>query len=69
MCQYANVPISCAIIPHGNWHIGILAYWHIISHIIFAFHKKGLTLLALISCRHGNSKRKRYGKTDIYRIS
>ncbi len=29
MCQYANVPIGCAIMPHGNWHIGILAHWHI----------------------------------------
>ena len=37
MCQYANVPIGCAManMPHGNWHIGTLAYWHIINwHII-----------------------------------
>ena len=25
-----NVPIGCAIIPHGNWHIGILAHYYII---------------------------------------
>jgi hypothetical protein len=26
MCQYANVPIGCAManMPHGNWHIGTL---------------------------------------------
>ena len=37
MCQYANVPITirhifvkyCA----ANWHIGILAHWHIIVHL------------------------------------
>jgi hypothetical protein len=29
MCQYANVPIGCAManMPHGNWHIGILAHY------------------------------------------
>ena len=26
MCQYANVPIGCAVYPNGNWHIGILAH-------------------------------------------
>ena len=25
-----NMPISCAVQPNGNWHIGILAHWHII---------------------------------------
>ena len=28
MCQYANVPIGCAVYPNGNWHIGILAHYH-----------------------------------------
>ena len=32
MCQYANVPIGCAIMPHGNWPIGILAHWQIIHY-------------------------------------
>ena len=27
MCQYANMPISCAVQPNGNWHIGILAHY------------------------------------------
>jgi len=35
MCQYANVPIGCAIMPHGNWHIGILAHWQIIKLAIY----------------------------------
>ena len=31
MCQYANVPIGCAIMPHGNWHIGKLLNWQFIK--------------------------------------
>ena len=29
MCQYANVPIGCAManMPNGNWHIGTLALY------------------------------------------
>ena len=34
MCQYANVPIGCAMKKCtawqlAHWHIGTLAYWHI----------------------------------------
>ena len=39
MCQYANVPIGCAIMPHGNWHIGILAHWHIGTLLNWQFIK------------------------------
>ena len=36
MCQYANVPISCALILPVDWHIGInaLAHGHIIKEYI-----------------------------------
>ena len=27
MCQYANMPIGCAMMPHGNWHIGKLTHY------------------------------------------
>jgi hypothetical protein len=68
MCQLAAL-WKYAAWSLVHWHIGILPHYSIILHIIFAFYKKGLTLLALISCRYGNSERKRYGKTDIYGIS
>ena len=35
MCQYANMPIAIRLDSAANWHIGTLAYWHIINwHII-----------------------------------
>ena len=44
MCQYANVPISCALILPVDWHIGTLTHWQIINigklfnrHIIHNF--------------------------------
>ena len=49
MCQYANVPIACAManMPHGNWHIGTLAYWHIgILFIGTLFYNRFITYSA-----------------------
>lgn len=35
MWQYANVPIGCTVMPHGNCGtLAYFAYWHII--IVFA---------------------------------
>lgn len=31
MWQYANVPIGCAPMPHGNWHIVIFC---ILAHYV-----------------------------------
>lgn len=36
MCQYANVSIGCAVMPHGNWHIDILFNWHIIQSVHYS---------------------------------